>query len=366
MSGRKQFLGPVLLLALMGLTGALLLRDQPVAGLLEVLRQVKPGFVLLGLVLMLAFVGCEAMETCLILGRLGYHNPYRRCLGYSFVGFYVSSITPSATGGQPAQVYYMARDGVKPAHGALNMLLIAVCYQVTLLGYALAAWLVFPTLRQSLGRGMGALLLNGGGVMGTLTAGMLTLLFLPGLARRAAVGVLGGLGRVGLKDLRERALPRLEKQMAEYAAGAACLKCNPGLFPALLALSATQLTALFTVPYVVYRAFGLNEYGLPVFLGTQAVVTLAVSALPLPGAVGPAEGGFLAAFTPLFGAALATPAMLVSRGISFYAFLLISGVVTLAVHLEGRNRPPFLTCVSPVSDGGAEEPSFAPARSVVQ
>ena len=37
-----------------------------------------------------------------------------------------------------------------------------------------------------------------------------------------------------------------------------------------------------------------------------------------------------------FGAGLVTPAVLVSRGISFYSFLLLSGCVTLLVHLRTR------------------------------
>ena len=45
-------------------------------------------------------------------------------------------------GGQPAQVYYMSRDGVPAAHGALNMMLIAACYQVVVIGYALAVALL--------------------------------------------------------------------------------------------------------------------------------------------------------------------------------------------------------------------------------
>ena len=124
--------------------------------------------------------------------------------------------------------------------------------------------------------------------------------------------------------------------MEEYAAGAGILRRNPALLPMLLGLNALQLTAVFSVPYVVYRAFGLSGTGPALFLGTQALVTLAVSSLPLPGAVGPAEGGFVAAFAPIFGAGLVTPAMLVSRGISFYAFLIISGAVALAFHLMGR------------------------------
>lgn len=30
---------------------------------------------------------------------------------YSFIGFFYSGITPSATGGQPVQLYYMSKDG---------------------------------------------------------------------------------------------------------------------------------------------------------------------------------------------------------------------------------------------------------------
>ena len=126
---RKRTLGLVLLAALIFGTLFFLLRQQPLSTLAQVLRTMRPQYVLLGLGLMFCFVGCEALCSKLILGRLGHALPYRKCLGYSFVGFYVSSITPSATGGQPAQIYYMSKDGVPAAHGSLNMMLIAVCYQ---------------------------------------------------------------------------------------------------------------------------------------------------------------------------------------------------------------------------------------------
>ena len=95
-----------------------------------------------------------------------------------------------------------------------------------------------------------------------------------------------------------------------------------------------QLGMLFSVPWAVYLAFGQSGYTWAQVAGTQALVTLAVCNLPLPGAVGPAEGSFVSAFQFIFGAALVTPAMLVSRGISFYTFLLLSAGVAVAVHLR--------------------------------
>ncbi len=46
----------------------------------------------------------------------------------------------------------------------------------------------------------------------------------------------------------------------------------------------------------------------------------------------------MAAFTAVFGTGMVTPAMLVSRGISFYAFLVISFIVSIFVHLRIRRQ----------------------------
>ena len=338
MSKGKRLAGGVLLLALIVLTFYLLLRNQPISQLLDVLGQVRPGYVVLGLGLMFVFVGSEAMCSKLILGRLGHRLPYRRCLGFSFVGFYVSSITPSATGGQPAQIYYMSKNGVPAAHGTLDMMMIAVCYQVTVLLYAATAAIAMPGMISAMGTGMGLLLLYGTAVMLALTAGMLCFMFLPNAARRLMRGLMNLGVRLRLVRNRTNAEERLERQMTEYRSGAACFKKNASLVPVLLGLNLVQLTALYLVPFVVYKAFGLSGHGVLELVGAQALLTLATSSLPLPGAVGATEGGFVTLFALFFGASLVTPAVLVSRGISFYAFLLLSGCITLAVHLSTKRR----------------------------
>ena len=336
MSKAKRLTGGALLLALIALTFYLLLRNQPISQLLDVLGKIKPGYVVLGLGLMFIFVGSEAMCSKLILGRLGHPLPYRRCLSFSFVGFYVSSITPSATGGQPAQIYYMSKSGVPAAHGALNMMMIAVCYQVTVLLYAIGAAIAMPGMISAMGPGMGLLLLYGAVVMLALTAGMLCFMFLPNAARRLMNGLLNLGVRLRLVRNRAAAQEKLERQMAEYRSGAECFKKNAGLVPVLLGLNVVQLTALFLVPFVVYKAFGLSGHGAMELVGVQALLTLSTSSLPLPGAVGATEGGFVTLFALFFGASLVTPAVLVSRDISFYAFLLLSGFVTLGIHFAAK------------------------------
>lgn len=339
---KKNLLGFLMMAALMTVTGGVLLRGQPVSLLWESMRRLKPQFLLAGLSLMLGYVGCEALCTYQILGRLGHKVPYRHCLGYSFVGFYVSSITPSATGGQPAQIYYMSRDRIPAAHGALNMMLIASCYQTATLIWGGAVWFFFPAVHEQMGGGLGLLLLYGAGMMILLTVGMMMAMFLPGPARRICGGVLALLAKIRILRNSDSAREKLEHQLSEYARGADCVKRNPGLVLRVLALCLVQLGLLFSVPWMVYLAFGREGHGWIQVAGVQALLTLAVCNLPLPGAVGAAEGGFLSAFISVFGAELVTPAMLVSRGISFYAFLLVSFAGAVAVHLrtsrEARER----------------------------
>ncbi|MCI8422146.1 MAG: flippase-like domain-containing protein [Lawsonibacter sp.] len=333
MMERKNWLGLLFLAVMMAITGCVLLRGQSMPLLWAGLRKLNPAFVLLGLALMVGYVSCEALCTRQILGRLGHPVPYRRCLGYSFVGFYVSSITPSATGGQPAQVYYMSRDQIPAAHGALNMMLIASCYQVAALLWGGAMWLV-PSVRALAGSQLGLLLIYGATVMTLLTLGMMGIMFLPAPARRICQRILRLLTATGLVKNPSSAQEKLDRQLAEYARGAACVRANPGLTLQVLGLCILQLGLLFSVPWVVYLAFGFSGQSWLQVVGVQALVTLAVCNLPLPGAVGPAEGSFVSAFAPVFGASMVTPAMLISRGISFYAFLVISCAVAVCVHLR--------------------------------
>lgn len=279
--GKKKYLGGIFLAAMMAVTGVALLKGQSLGLLWESLKRVKIPFLLGGLALMLGYVGCEAMGTRQILKRMGHSASYGRCLGYSFVGFYVSSITPSASGGQPAQIYCMSQDHIPAAHGTLDMILSSACYQTATLIWGGAVWLFCSKSGEFQG-GMGLLLLYGAGTMILLTAGMGMVMFFPGLSRRICGGILKCME--ALRLLRNPAAMRekLDYQMAEYAKGAACIKANPGLAFQVLALCLVRLGMLYSVPWVVYLAFGLQGHSWIQIAGLQAFLNLAVSNLPCP------------------------------------------------------------------------------------
>lgn len=310
MKNWKTPLGIALLMGLMAWTGYTLFHGQSAQAIWAALSTVHPLTIVAGLGLMTAFMACEATCTRAILAALGHNVPLRQAMGYSAAGFYFSSVTPSAAGGQPAQVFAMKRNGIPLAHGTLDMLLVTICYQTATLLFAGAAWVFLPGARVWLGQGLTVLLLGGGAVTLALTAGMAFLLIRP---------------------------PKGDR-FEGYRAAAALLRQKPHLLPKLFGLSCLQLLSLYLVPYVVYLGFGLSGQSALALVGTQALLSLATGCLPLPGAVGAAEGAFLKGFSSFFGPELLTPAVLVSRGISFYLPLLLTGLVALAGQIRLR-RP---------------------------
>lgn len=291
-----------------------------------------------GAFLMVCYTGLEALQIELSLRAMGDRVAYRHCCQFAAAGFYFSSVTPSATGGQPAEVFYMTRRGVSAAHGALTMLLFTITYQIASVGYGLAAWIFAPHIPASLGTGLGVLLGYGLTAMLLLTVGMVALLIWPGPVEHLCRWCLRLGARLKLvKDL-EKAQAGLDSQLEEYARGADVLKRRPLLLVELLILAAAQLGTRFLVTWAVYRALGLNALGPGELVATQALVSLAVGCLPVPGAVGAAEAAFLAAFRQAFGPGLTSAAMLLFRGLSFYLPLLVTGLVTAALHITTRPK----------------------------
>ena len=334
---KKTWLWPCIMALLLVWTVYMLLADQPPDQLWAGLRAANPLFLLAGFGLMGLFLSCEALSTHLVLRTLGTPAPLSRCLGYSCLGFYFSTVTPSSTGGQPMQVWSMSKDGIPAAHGALDMLLVSICYQLAAALYALGAGLFFPHLTDGLGKGLKLLLLFGFTAALALAGVMVLFLVRPGWCSRLADALTALLRRMPwVKDPRAfRA--KLEEPIAQYTWGGSFLCRRPSLFPRLLGLSLCQLGCLYLVPWTVYRAFGLTGHSALELTALQALMAVAVGLLPLPGAAGAAETAFLSGFAAFFGD-LVAPAVVLSRGISCYGMLLVTGLVCLIIHFRRRDR----------------------------
>ena len=352
----KNFLCGGAVCILLAWTVYTIFSEQTPGQLAAALLSANGRVLLLGLPLMALFICCEAAATHSILRALGCPQPFRRCAYYSCTGFFFSTITPSATGGQPAQIVAMGKDGVPTASGALDMLLVTIGYNTAAMGWGIFALVTAGGLTERLGGRVGLLLGVGLAVFALIDAAMFLFLFLPGPAKRLLYACIGLAVKVRPSMDRAALESKADAHIAEYRRGAQLIRKAPGLLVRVLGLSALQLACSYIMPYVVYRSFGLSGYSLGQVFALQALCAIAVGYLPLPGSAGAAENVFLRGFLLIFGETLVAPAMILSRTLSCYLVLAATALI-LAVGRAVRKRA---KSSPPVPEKAADERGCAP------
>lgn len=335
---KKNIVNLVFLLSVFSLTIWAVFKGEDLGLIFSYVQTADPAFLLAGVVCVVTFIFGESVIICYLLRVLGYRVRVARCYLYSFIGFFFSCITPSATGGQPAQIYYMKKDRIPIPESTLVLMIVTITYKLVLVVLGLLVLLFGPARVMHYLEPVMFWMYLGLALNVFCVTFMMILVFHPKLAKWLMVKGLKLLEWMHLMRKKGKRLRRLESSMDDYhAAGEFYWKHKSVVIRAFL-ITVAQRLLLFFVTYLTYRAFGLSEENVVTIVCLQGMISLAVDMLPLPGGMGISEKLFLSIFAPIFGASLLLPAMIVSRGISYYSQLTISAVMTVAAHfIIGRS-----------------------------
>lgn len=339
MKKRKWALNLLFLGAVMGATIWGVFRGSDMDSLLKLVRSADWRWWLLGFGLVVLFIGGESLVLHRIMGTLRTPHRLTHCFLYSFVGFFFSCITPSAGGGQPAQVCFMKKDGINASVSVPVLILVTITYKLVLVLYGIVVFLLRPAgvmaaLEPVIWWCWLGLVLNA-----LFVAGALVLIFRPEAVERCLRLGLRLWERLSRGNKLEQRMERLQVWMGKYRSVSYCFQSHWGMILRITALTVLQRSTLFAVTYVALRSFGIAGISLGTAIVLQAMISLGTDLLPLPGGMGASETMFLWIFSALCGAEQVLPVLLVSRGISYYGQLLISAVFTVAaVFLLGRHE----------------------------
>ena len=331
-------IGLILVITLFTLN--LIFKEQELPEIISDLKLADPRWIALGAVAAIFFVAGESSIIHYMLRVLEQKTSFLRCLKYSFIGFFFSYITPSSTGGQPMQMYHMKKDKIKIGYSTLIMLLITIAYKSVLVLLAMG-FLIFNFDTVALYAGDMKWLIVLGFALNLSFIILLLLVFIkPIWARALGIKIVDLLTKLHIMKRRnkEKYTEKLIRICDTYAMGADYIKKNLSVVFNVFLMTAVQRICLFSITWIIYRAYGMNETRYIDILTIQIMIAVAVEMLPLPGAAGITEGCFLLAFTEIFTMERVKPALLISRGLNFYLILIIGAVVTFAAHIINIKR----------------------------
>lgn len=344
-SAKKQIINIVVLVLLIGITFVVLFTstDINLPAIGRFIADSHPGYMAAAFGGMLGFILFEAISLHIIARTLGHKSKITSSIAYSTSDLYYSAITPSASGGQPASAYYMMRDGMNGGTAGFTVLLNIIAYTIATIFVGLFGVIVAPGMFGQIGHWLAQVLVILGFVIQLLLLSVLLLC----LFRASIILRIGGWGISLLTKMRIIKKPdkwrsRMKKMVKKYRSCRSVLKKHPMMFVNALLFNVCQRVSQTLIPCFVIMASpifdGMGVSFLELFC-MQAYVVIGYNSIPLPGGTGVYE--YL--YPNIFGIGFpdmtfVLSAMMVSRAISYYICMIVTGLYTLIYHAVGIKK----------------------------
>lgn len=254
----------------------------------------------------------------------------------AMIGQYFNCITPCATGGQPMQVYTYVKHKM-PLGSAMTALVARfIVYQFMLTLYSVI-FLIFklPMFTEGDLKGLTFLVIIGFIVNTAVIVMLFMLAFFRKATTKIAHGIVKLLGKIKIIKDTEDKIKYIDNELEQYYENFLFIKKRPWLVIKMCLVTAVQLLLYFGITYVIYLGFGMSGTDFFTIIACQAFVLMISSFVPLPGAMGAAEGSYAAFCGGIFGDHYTVVSTFIWRFLTFYLPILVGIILNLSLSRRG-------------------------------
>jgi len=290
-------------------------------GLIEFIR--NPGK--LNVYWFIAGFLCQIMQIALdgILTHKFLHNinpkiSFKNSLMCGLLGQFYCAITPSATGGQPMQVYFMSKRNIDAGTTTSALTQKFLVYQSTLIIYFIFTIIYKTDYLKNVNPAVYLILAIGFVVQ--LTCLLILIIFSVNktIPSKIIISIFHFLSKIKIVKKPEEKIDKLEHNVQLFHSGNKYLYKHKRFILKTVLLTILQLTFMFLIPFCVYKSFGLPGNNPLNIICAQSFVTMSSSLFPIPGASGAAEGASSIFLSPYFGEQSIKSAIVITRLIVYY------------------------------------------------
>ena len=285
-----------------------------------------------------SYVIFEAIAICSILNSISHEKTFKRGLLYSTADVYFSAITPSATGGQPASAFFMIRDGIPGGVTSAALVLNLMMYNASIVFLGIIAIVIAP--KSFFAFKLSSKIFIGLGFVGLSILSLIFLSMLRGGERIFSVirRFLHFLHSKKVFHRLEPKLEKLEKIEKDYENCSVMIAGRRGIMIKAFFWNVVQRASQIIVPSLVFIATGGDFKLSPLLFSKQCLITIGYNYVPIPGALGIADYLMIDGFSSIMSKDMAFNLDMISRGLTFYICVTLSGVITLIGYLKGRKK----------------------------
>ena len=242
---------------------------------------------------------------------------------------FVNAITPFATGGQPYQVYYLNKEGVRSSTSTSIILENFIVYQIALVFLGIIAMVCNFFMHIFPHNDLLTHLITLGFIINTV---VIIVSFMVAFGKKVSKKILhigiSILSKLKLVKDREKKLEKWNESITNFHNSAKVLMEDKKLFFSMIIVNLVALSILYMIPvFVLYAAGNFTSVNVGLAIITSAYVMLIGSFVPIPGGTGGLEYGFIKFYGFFISGSLLSATMLIWRFITYYFGLIIGGIV---------------------------------------
>ncbi|NLF26668.1 MAG: flippase-like domain-containing protein [Clostridiales bacterium] len=326
----KRFgLEMLFLVVLIAATFYFILRGCDIRDILATIAAANPWMIFLALLSMFAYLFCGGASMAVLMQSMGAAMGPLRWLKYHLIEFFFSALTPSSSGGQPMEVLVMRDDGYKITESTAVLLVVAVLFKFAMFVLFFSLYFFNFLFLHAQVVSMWFLFALGLTLNLALIVIIMMALYAQRTIQRMCLWFVRLLARMKLVKHSEALIERLNNWLDGFHGCATFMREHPWPVFRSFVITVFQRVFFLLIPYLVYRSLGLRAVTVWQMMGLQLLLSISVELMPLPGAVGASESAFLVLYDAIFGPKYVYSALMLSRGISHYLVLVISGIVVL-------------------------------------
>jgi uncharacterized protein (TIRG00374 family) len=329
---KKKWINIVVILAITAVFLWFTLKDnfEPI---METLFSSNLGWLFLALAAFALYMVFDTLSTYGIIKIYKKDVTFRFALYLGVINKFFCGITPLASGGQPMQIYELKKKGVPVSTGANIEVQAYMMFQIALMFTAILSVIfngIFDFFKYI--PGLQQMMVVGFVINLVILLLLLFVSFSKNFNTVVARGIINALAKVGLVRNKKAKIEKWESACRNYYENGQELLRNKKTFAKGVCYQSLALCTYYLLPMLIALAIGCadNLNIINVFTASSYVFVMGCY-VPIPGASGGMEAGFMGFFGNFVEGAPLSVFVLLWRGITYY-MPMIAGAIAFNVH----------------------------------
>lgn len=309
--------------------------------ILETLKNANLVWLLAAVICFFLSLAFEAKAYQDIIKGYQFEYSFKKSYRMLLITKFFNGITPFSSGGQPMQVYLLKKDGIRLTKATNIIIQNFIIYQAALVVLGIFAILINYYFKLFASVALLRKLVTIGFIMNTLVMlGLIVISFSNRFNHFIIQKGINILNRLKLLKNKEVTEQKWNEKVDDFHEGAEYLKKNKLLCTKAFFYNIIYLTLSYVMPYFVILALsktiptGVTPLKV---ICASAYVLIIGSFVPIPGASGGIEYGYLRFFGNFIKGSLLKASLLIWRTISYYVPMIVGGLL-FSITMKGDNQ----------------------------